>query len=177
MKELKEIMITLFKNSDGYTLSVKPNHSYGGVGINFSFKGNNTVSLKAVKDMGTVRPAVAMHLKEMISRERFQNIYQQRDTVEQVRFSKGYLAKVNGSKKGKGKTVPVLSALIIDQGEFSVYLDFGLYDYHATLDTEAITHQQRLSGAVAEHRWRDYSEDDDEDEDIYDFLGDTNGGD
>jgi hypothetical protein len=175
MKQLKEIMITLFENSDGYTISVKPNHSYGGKPINFSFKGNQTTTLKAVKDMGKIRPAVAEMLREMINRDHFQSLYRNRDTVDEVRFSKGYLAKTVGSNVGKGGTVPVLGVLMRDAGEFAVYLDFGLYQYEAQLDLDAVTAQQRKSGAIAEHRWRDYSEEDD-DSDIYDFLGDTDDG-
>jgi hypothetical protein len=95
-------MITLFRNEEGYTLSVKPNHSYGGKAINFSFKGANTLSLKAVKDLGTANPRVASAIAQMIHKPKFQSIYHNRETVDEVRFSKGYLAAQRGKNHGKG---------------------------------------------------------------------------
>jgi len=167
--QLHEIMITLFRNEEGYTLSVKPNHSYGGKAINFSFKGANTLSLKAVKDLGTANPRVASAIAQMIHKPKFQSIYHNRETVDELRFSKGYLAAQRGKNHGKGVTVPVIAALIRDQNQFAVYLDFGLYDYETELDQDAVTDSQARAGAVAEHRWRDYG--DDLNEDIYSFLG------
>ena len=49
-KPINEIMMTLFNNSNGLTLSVLVNANSGGKPVNFSLKGDNTLNFKAIND-------------------------------------------------------------------------------------------------------------------------------
>lgn len=169
MAKLKEITMTLFNNKPGYTLSVTPNYNYGGKRINFSFKGNNTLSLKAIKDLTTAQEPVASMIREMTERDRFRQIYQDRNTYDIVRFSKGYLSTGRGSK---GPTVPAVGILMRASNTWAAYLDFYHYDYVADdLCDDVLTDSQIRGGAVAGHRWREPTGE--VIENVFDFLGDT----
>lgn len=150
---LKEIMITLFENADGMTLSVTPNYSDGGKKINFSYKGASTHnSLKAYND------GIA-NIQDPRLREFFEaNKQTFRSKVKgcvandfDCWLSKGYLSQ---GHKGKGPTVPAVAFMVKGKGFYTLQLQLVNDWYECDLETQAISERQRESGAVAGHRWR-----------------------
>lgn len=172
MAILNEITMTLFKNqgkSPGLTLSVTPNYSTGGKRINFSFKGDNTLTLKAVRDLSTAGEQTAGAIREMIGRPKFQSLYANRSEYDIMRFSKGYVSSGSGSK---GPTVPALAVLMRDGSTWGVYLDFYVYDYVCDeLTDDTLTASQVKQGALVAHRWRRPPPENSNN--IWDFLGDN----
>ena len=151
---LNEIMITLFNNSDGMTLSVTPNHSQGGKRINFSFKGKNTKNtIKAYNDgiAAISNPDLKLYFEN--NREIFRKKVK---TVKEAGFdcwlSKGYLSE--GTIKGK--TVPAVAFMFYDsqQQNWMLNLQLDTVKYECDLDSSEITERQEQQGAIAGHRWR-----------------------
>lgn len=150
---LKEILITLFENPKGKTLSVTPNFSTGGKRINFSFKGKTTQnSIKAYNDG-------MANIKDERLRQFFDNHKAQfRNKIEGCTnnnincwLSKGYLSEGNS----KGPTVPAIAFMAESGASWLVWLQLGPDAYECELDRSAISDRQRDMNAVAAHRWRE----------------------
>lgn len=150
---LKEIMITLFDNPTGMTLSVTPNHSTGGKRINFSLKGKTTKnSIKAYNDgLANIKdPRLRQFFDEHKSHYRAKV---DGCTTNDLNcwLSKGYLS----DGQGKGPTVPAIAFLAESGASWLVWLQLGADSYSCELDRSAVSDRQRDNNAVAAHRWRD----------------------
>lgn len=164
---IREIIITLWKNSDGLTLSVLPNSNYGGKVVNFSFKGDNTLNYKAVNDnMSNMSDALRQYFVEQ--KQNFRPLFEDKDRLDELRFSKGYL---QGPRGRKGKTVPAFAALMREQDQWVVKLNIAGDDYMAQLDPDELTDNQSAGGAIAGHRALPGVDKTDYDDD---FMGDAN---
>jgi hypothetical protein len=151
---LKEILVTLFKNEDGMTLSVTPNYNYGGSRVNFSLKGKGTHNnMKAYVDG-------ISGLKNFEMREYFNshkdclrnNLAQIKECNADCWISKGYKSEGRG---GKGHTVPAWCMLIRDTNCWVLQLNLGGTPYKCELEDDAVSERQKDQGAVAGHRWRE----------------------
>ncbi len=171
MAKLEEIMMTLFNNPDGYTLSVKPNWTLTRTEINFSFKGENTKNWKAVNSLNGAPESVKEYFVNAKNLPDFVGLYQNKKEYIYCRFSKGYIAAKRGKVSGKGKTVRALCCLMgnPENNHWIVTLDIQGELHIATLDPDMITAGQAAAGAVGEYRWR-FSKPEDEYDDI-DLLG------
>ena len=167
---LKEIMITLFENKDGLTLSVTPNYSYGGERINFSFKGKGTHNnMKAYVD--TIRDIKDAELREYFNkqkakwRKRVQTVVEHTET--DCWLSKGYKSIGYGKK---GPTVPAVAFMVKDGYSWIVQLNVAGIAYECELENGAVSENQEKSGAIAGHRWREQ-----ESQEVYDtsFKGEV----
>lgn len=165
-KPIKEIMITLFNNADGMTLSVTANHSDNGRRVNFSFKGNNTKSFKAINDGIPNMPGSMQSFFQGVKEDFRPLIENAKTSGVDVRFSKGYVSK----NRSKGKTVKAAAALAYSGDYYYVTLNLGGNIYKTALDTSYPTPAQRENNAVAGHRWRESADDEFDEGD--DFLGD-----
>ena len=170
MAELHEIMATLFKNPDGYTVSVKPNYYHNGSSYNLSFKGRDTATLAAVRNMSTNSNQIRTAISKILEHKQIQDLYNLRKELTVCRFSKGYRTKRAGDKSGKGKTVPVVGVLwSMDDITFHLHLDWGIEQHDCEFQPDLLTPSQRNNGAVGEYRYM--KPDEDEDDDIYSFMG------
>jgi hypothetical protein len=166
MAALKEIMVTLFENADGMTLSVTPNHSQGGQRINFSFKGKGTQnSIKAYND--GISNIQDPRLKTFFEQHKstYRNKIKGCSTNNlDCWLSKGY--KSDG--RGKGPTVPAIAFMAKSGASWLVWLELGPSSYNCELETSAVSDRQRDRNAIAAHRWREQTQ-----EEVYDlsFMG------
>tara|TARA_A100001201_G_C4090211_1_gene201803 strand:+ start:1417 stop:1923 length:507 start_codon:yes stop_codon:yes gene_type:complete len=150
---LKEIMITLFDNPTGKTLSVTPNHSTGGKRINFSFKGKTTQnSIKAYNDgLANIKDPKLRNFFEQ-HKTRFRSKVDGCNTNDLTCWlSKGYLSDGHG----KGPTVPAIAFMAQSSASWLVWLQLGTDEYECELDKSGISDRQRDMNAVAAHRWRE----------------------
>lgn len=165
---LKEIMITLFENQAGKTLSVTPNHSYGGKRINFSFKGKTTQnSIKAYNDgIANIKDPKLRGFFEQHKAHFRNKVNGCVDNNLTCWLSKGYAS--NG--QGKGPTLPAIAFMVESKASWLVWLQLGTDAYNCELDANAVSDKQRKMNAVAAHRWRETVV-----EDSYDlsFMGDV----
>ena len=152
-KPINEIMMTLFNNSNGLTLSVLVNANTGGKPVNFSLKGDNTLNFKAINDgLSNMDDNMRAYFQDTKAKFKLLNNKQHCEEmgIRETRFSKGYL---QGFKGRKGRTVPAVAALIThNSGDQFVKLNFAGTDYYGELDPHELTDNQRKGGAVAAHR-------------------------
>lgn len=153
-QELNEILVTLFKNPDGMTLSVSPNFTSGGKKVNFSFKGASThCNMKAFVDgIGAMSDP---HLQNFFEEQK--HIWRPRVKACVAQgwecwLSKGYQSTGKGHK---GKTVPA-TAFLVDArgGYYTLQLQLGPHWYECDLEETAVSERQREMNAIAGHRWR-----------------------
>jgi len=164
---IREIMITLWNNTDGLTLSVLPNSNYGGKVVNFSFKGDNTRNYKAVNDgMSNMSDALRQYFVEQ--KIAFRPLFEDKNRLDELRFSKGYL---QGPRGRKGKTVPAFAAIMREKDQWVVKLNIAGDDYMAHLDPDELTDNQIERGAIAGHRAVPDQDKTDYDDD---FMGNPN---
>ena len=165
--KLKEIMITLWNNSDGMTLSVTPNHTTGGTRVNFSFKGKGTKNnMKAYVD--TIRDIKDPKLRAFFDDQRAfwrkKVLFVKESTNMDCWLSKGYKSETGR----KGATVPAIAFMVRSKNSWIVYLNLSGIAYECELEDGAVTENQQDNGAIAGHRWRETQL-----EDVYDtsFMG------
>lgn len=166
-QELEEILITLFNNPDGMTLSVTPNYSQGGKRVNFSFKGTSTHNnMKAFVDgIGAMQDTnLRMFFEEQKNLWR-KKVHKCREHGIDCWLSKGYLSTGTGKK---GKTAPCSAFLVSGKEYFTLQLQLGPHWYECDLETSAISPAQQENNAIAGHRWRKQTH---VDEYSTDFLG------
>lgn len=166
-QQLEEILVTLFNNPDGMTLSVTPNYSHGGKRVNFSFKGKSTHNnMKAFVDGITAMqdPKMRNFFEEQKNLWR-NKVHKCVEVGLDCWLSKGYLSTGKGNK---GKTAPCSAFLVSGENYFTLQLQLGPHWYECDLETTAITQAQLDNNAIAGHRWRKHTE---EDEYSTDFLG------
>lgn len=165
---LKEIMVTLWKNEDGMTLSVTPNYNYGGSKVNFSLKGKGTHNnMKAYVD--GISGIKNFEMREYFNKHK-DSLRVMLNNVKECNancwISKGYRSEGRG---GKGHTVPAWCMLIRDNNCWQLVLNLGGTAYKCELEDDAVNSSQGASGAIAGHRWREATED----KDVFDtgFMG------
>jgi hypothetical protein len=146
-KSIDEILITLFKNTEGYTLSVLANKSKGGKRINYSFKGNQTKTL-SIFSTGKNRMDVELWEYFQVAKNNYKDFYNEAKQIGlEPRISKGYF-----SGQTKGQTVPSAAGLIQhSNNQFFVRLYLGKIMYEAQLDPDSLSDGQIKQGAVAQH--------------------------
>jgi len=150
---IKEILVTLFNNEDGMTLSVTPNYNYGGKRVNFSYKGKGThCNMKSYVDgiNGIKNPQLRNFFEEDKQQWR-KKVKGCIDAGLDCWLSKGYLSD---GKLGKGHTVPATAFMVKGKGYYTLQLQLGKDYYECDLETDAITDRQREQNAIAGHRWQ-----------------------
>lgn len=171
MARIKQITSTIFKNSNGITVCLTPNYNTGGKKLHFSFKGANTLTMKAVYNglSKMSNPAKKKFFEDCIHKygdleKQFKN-----NPQVEVRFSKGYLPASTGQAR---QTQQAFMVLFYDakKDTYSAQVEMAGEDHFIEFSKEAINTNQKRAGAIGAYLWQEAAEelpDDDGDS----FLG------